>query len=90
MKKVLILGAGRSASSLIQYLLKAAEQYEYEITVADALLEPVKQKTQNHKNARPVALDINDSVHTKQEIERADIVYQCCPPLHIRKLQRCV
>jgi saccharopine dehydrogenase-like NADP-dependent oxidoreductase len=91
MKKVLILGAGRSASSLIQYLLKAAEQHNYEITVADASVELVNQKTQNHKCARPIALDINDTQRTKEEIERADIVISMLPAtLHPQIAKACV
>src|ERR1700761_5508940 len=91
MKKVLILGAGRSASSLIQYLLKAAEQYNYEITVADASVELVNQKTQNHRCARPIALDINDTQRTKEEIERADITISMLPAmLHPQIAKVCV
>ena len=39
MKQVLVIGAGRSATSLINYLLEKAEIYNWHITVADASLE---------------------------------------------------
>jgi saccharopine dehydrogenase-like NADP-dependent oxidoreductase len=91
MKKVLILGAGRSASSLIQYLLKAAELYNYEITVADSSVELVQLKTQSHKCARPIALDIADAKRTREEIERADIVISMLPAfLHPQIAKVCV
>ena len=35
MRTILILGAGRSASSLIQYLIRNAAQQDWRITVAD-------------------------------------------------------
>jgi|SRR6185312_983505 len=91
MKKVLILGAGRSASSLIQYLLKAATENDYEITVADASVELVKQKTGNHLRARALALDINDAAHTLEEIKRADLVISMLPAaLHPQIASLCV
>jgi saccharopine dehydrogenase-like NADP-dependent oxidoreductase len=91
MKKVLILGAGRSASSLIQYLLNAATTYNYEITVADASIDLVNQKTQNHPKSRALALDISDMAHTIKEIERADIVISMLPAaLHPKIAEQCV
>ncbi|HTB05640.1 MAG TPA: saccharopine dehydrogenase C-terminal domain-containing protein [Bacteroidia bacterium] len=91
MKKVLILGAGRSASSLIQYLLNAATTYNYEITVADASIDLVNQKTENHPKSRALALDISDMAHTIEEIERADIVISMLPAaLHPKIAEQCV
>lgn len=91
MKKVLILGAGRSASSLIQYLLKISVEYNYEITVADASLELAKQKTKEHPRARAIALDIADAALTKAEIGRADLVISMLPAfLHPNVAVECI
>jgi saccharopine dehydrogenase-like NADP-dependent oxidoreductase len=91
MKKVLILGAGRSASSLIQYLLDAATKYDYEITVADTSLELVKQKTGNHPLAHAVELDIADEAKTDAEISKVDIVISMLPAfLHPKIATKCV
>jgi len=91
MKKVLVLGAGRSASSLIQYLLDAAVKYDYEITVADTSVELVKQKTGNHPKARAIALDISDATKTHEEISKADIVISMLPAfLHPKIATQCV
>ena len=35
MKRILVLGAGLSASSLIRYLLNSSEQYHWQIRVVD-------------------------------------------------------
>ena len=39
MKHILVLGAGKSSASLIEYLLKQADSQDWHIYVADVLLE---------------------------------------------------
>jgi saccharopine dehydrogenase-like NADP-dependent oxidoreductase len=39
MRKILIIGAGRSASSLIQYLLSKSVSENLQLTIADLSLE---------------------------------------------------
>lgn len=91
MKNVLILGAGRSASSLISYLLDAALKYDFTITVADTSLEQVKQKTGNHPRSVAVALDIANDAFTRSEISKADIVVSMLPAfLHPKIAEQCV
>ncbi len=91
MKKILILGAGRSASSLIDYLLKTAAVNNYEVTVADTSLELAQQKTRNHPQSRTIALDIHDETKTHEEIQRADLVISMLPAfLHPAIAKECV
>ena len=45
MKHILIIGAGRSASSLIKYLLDQSEKEKLKLTIAD-LSEALAQKKQ--------------------------------------------
>ena len=73
MKNILILGAGRSASSLIRYLLHSAAKYDYTVTVADTTIKAVKQKTGNHPRSLAVALDIVNDTQTRSEISKADM-----------------
>ena len=58
MKKILIIGAGRSASSLIKYLLDKSEVENLFVTIGDLSEDLAKKKTNNHKNARAIAFDI--------------------------------
>jgi len=91
MKKILILGAGRSSSSLIEYLLEEAKKHDYEVTVADTLLESAEQKTKKNPYARPILLDITDEVKTHAEIQRADLVISMLPAfLHPAIAKQCV
>ena len=91
MKKILILGAGRSSSSLIEYLLKTAVTNNYEVTVADTSLELARQKTKSHPRSRTILLDTNDETNTHEEIQRADLVVSMLPAfLHPAIAAQCV
>jgi len=91
MRNILIIGAGRSASSLIQYLLKKSEQENLHLTIADLSLELAQRKINNHKNATAIALDIFDEKLRKAEIQKADIVISMLPAnLHIEIARDCI
>ena len=63
MKNILIIGAGRSTTSLINYLIANAEIYDWYITVADADLDLVNRKVKNHDRATGIKLDIMDAIN---------------------------
>jgi saccharopine dehydrogenase-like NADP-dependent oxidoreductase len=91
MKNVLIIGAGRSASSLIRYLLSKSKEEKLHLTVADLSLNLAKAKTQNHPNATPLALDIFNSDERKKAIANASIVISMLPAhLHIEIAKDCL
>jgi saccharopine dehydrogenase-like NADP-dependent oxidoreductase len=48
MRNILIIGAGRSASSLIEYLLNKAESENLHITIADLSAELAMRKTKGY------------------------------------------
>lgn len=91
MRNILIIGAGRSASSLIKYLLDKSEIENLHLTIGDLSLELAERKTNNHKNATAIALDIFDENQRKAEIQKADIVISMLPAhLHIEVAKDCV
>ena len=45
MRHILVIGAGRSASSLIKYLLDHSEAENLQVTIGDLSEELAKQKT---------------------------------------------
>ena len=91
MRVVLIIGAGRSASSLIQYLLDKSQEEELHLVIADLSLELAQKKTNNHPNATPIALDILDENQRKIAIAKASIVISMLPAhLHIEIAKDCV
>lgn len=91
MRKILIIGAGRSASSLIQYLLNKSDKEQLHITIADLSLELAEKKTGNHPNARPLALNITDVQQRQTEIQKADVVISMLPAhMHIEIARDCI
>ena len=91
MRNILILGAGRSASSLIRYLQNKSESENLHLTIADISLELAQRKTNNHKNSTAIPLDIFDENQRKSVIEKADIVVSMLPAhLHIEIAKDCI
>lgn len=91
MRKILIIGAGRSASSLIKYLLDKSEAENLLLTIADLSEALANKKTGNHKNARAISFDVCNHEQRKQEIQQADIVISMLPAhLHIEVAKDCV
>ena len=91
MRSILIIGAGRSASSLIRYLLSKSESENLHLIVADLSLALAEKKTENHPNATPIALNIFDTDERKAAIENASIVISMLPAhLHIEIAKDCI
>ncbi len=91
MKNILIIGAGRSSSSLIKYLLAHSNEESWNVTVGDVSMDLVKQKIDNHPNARAIIFDVNNQAQREEEIKNADIVISMLPPsMHINVAKDCV
>lgn len=91
MKQVLVFGAGKSTSVLIEYLLNQSIEENWFVTVADANLELAQTKTGNHERGNAVSIDINNATERRNEISKADIVLSMLPPqLHILVAKDCI
>jgi saccharopine dehydrogenase (NADP+, L-glutamate forming) len=91
MKKILIIGAGRSATSLIHYLLEHAETHDWEITVADAALELAKDKVKGYSRGIAVTFNALDEAERVPYLEAADFVVSMLPAhLHIHVAKDCL
>ncbi len=91
MKKILIIGAGRSASSLIKYLLDKSESENLEVTIADLSVELAQKKTDNHPRAKAISLDIKNKDNRAKAIQNADLVISMLPAfMHIEVAKDCV
>jgi len=60
MRTILVLGAGRSTQSLIDYLLHHAESENWHLTLADQNLEWAEQKLRGHHRGTAIALNAGD------------------------------
>ncbi|MEP7163656.1 MAG: saccharopine dehydrogenase C-terminal domain-containing protein [Ferruginibacter sp.] len=91
MKKIVLFGAGKSASVLIDYLLVQATENNWTIFVADANKKLIEEKTKHHPKATPVELDIKDDVKRGELVAASDIVISMMPPaLHILIAKDCI
>ena len=91
MRTILIIGAGRSASSLIQYLLNKSVTENLHLVIGDLSLDLAQKKTNNHPNAPAIALDIFVENQRKKAIQIADIIISMLPAhLHIEIAKDCV
>ena len=57
MKKILVIGAGRSSTSLIKYLLDNSTQENWLVTVVDFNIELAQKKINNHLQGSYFKLD---------------------------------
>ncbi|HAN19590.1 MAG: saccharopine dehydrogenase [Bacteroidetes bacterium GWC2_33_15] len=91
MKKILILGAGLSSSSMIKYMLDHSEQYNWKVRVGDMSLEVAKRKIANHKNGEAFEFDIFNEKQRHEEIQKADVVISMLPArFHYLAAEKCV
>ncbi len=91
MRKILLIGAGRSASSLVKYLLDKSVIENIKVIIADISLENAKKLAQNHPNATVLQLDIFNNEARKKVIQSADIVISMLPArFHMEVAKDCV
>lgn len=91
MRRVLIVGAGRSASSLVKYLLDKSVEENLEIIIIDKVLENAQKLAQNHTNATVIEFDIFDVDARKAMIMNSEIVISMLPArLHIEVAKDCL
>ena len=69
MRNVLIIGAGRSATSLISYLLDKSDEEELFITIGDLSIQAAQKFTANHPNARGILLDVFNESQRREAVK---------------------
>ena len=90
-KGILLFGAGKSATVLIDYLLGEAWEENWLLTVVDTDLAVVNKKIGDSPHGRAASFDIFDDEARRDAIRKADIVISLMPPsLHILIAKDCV
>lgn len=91
MKNILIIGAGKSTSSLIKYLLNKSVKENLFLTIGDISIQNAENLIDNHKNAKCIVLDVFNEKQRKTEIEKSDLVISMLPArLHIEVAKDCI
>ena len=91
MRKILIIGSGKSSSYLIKYLLSKSEKENLFIIIADKYIAKTKALLNNHSNSKALKLDVFDNVSRAKEILAADIVISMLPArFHLMVAKDCI
>lgn len=91
MKTILVFGAGKSATVLIDYLKTTVSEKNWKLIVADASAEQARAKLGDAPNTEAVEMNVTDADERRMLIESADIVISLLPPfLHIHVVKDCV
>lgn len=79
MKKILVFGAGRSATTLIRYLGDYAQTENWQVTVADASPDLIQQKIQGFAALEGMEIDVQSAKQRTTLIGRHDFVISMLP-----------
>jgi len=91
MRNVLVIGAGKSSSYLIDYLQKKSESENLHITIADVSVESIQNRARDHSNSTPLEFDVFNDKQRRSEIQKADIVVSMLPArFHVEVAKDCV
>lgn len=91
MRNILIIGAGRSATCLIRYLLDKSSSEELFITIGDISLGAAQKFTKNHTNAKGILLDVFNKDEREKAVKNCDMVISMLPArFHIEVAKDCI
>ena len=91
MRRILLIGAGKSSSSLVKYLKEKSEKEQLQIIIGDLSLENAEKFAGNHPNTKAIQLDIFKAEERQTAIKEADIVISMLPArFHIEVAKDCV
>jgi saccharopine dehydrogenase-like NADP-dependent oxidoreductase len=91
MQSILIIGAGRSSSALISYLLKNAETHNWSVRVGDMNEQLAKDRVGTESRGTAFRFDINSQQQREEEIQKADLVVSMLPAaMHGQVADDCV
>jgi saccharopine dehydrogenase-like NADP-dependent oxidoreductase len=91
MKQILLFGAGKSATSLIRYLIGVANDRGWQLVVAENNLPLAESKIGSASCARAVGLAVEQEAARDLLVREADVVISLLPPaLHYLVALSCV
>ena len=91
MRKILVIGSGKSSSYLIKYLLDKSTEEDLLVIVGDINFTNAKKLIGDHDNAQAIMLDVFDKNSRQDAIKNADIVVSMLPArFHIEVAKDCI
>ena len=90
-RTILVVGAGKSTSYLLDYLLKKSNEENVHLKIGDLHPENIPDKFANHSNCTVFSLDIFNESDRKKAISESSIVISMLPArLHINVAHDCL
>lgn len=91
MRNILIVGAGKSTSVLVEYLLKKSESENLQLILADLHIDNAKKLAGDHPRAQAMTLDIFNKEQRQSAVKDADMVISMLPArMHIEVAKDCL
>jgi len=90
-RTILVVGAGKSTSYLLDYLLEKSAEEQIHLNIGDLNPENIPDKFPSHPNCTVFQLDIFNETERKKAVSEASIVVSMLPAsLHINVAQDCL
>lgn len=90
-RKILVVGAGKSTSYLIDYFLEKAAEEHIQLTIGDINPDAISSYIKNHDHCTVILLDIFKDDDRKSAIKESDIVVSMLPArMHMQVAQDCI
>ncbi|MBQ4819743.1 saccharopine dehydrogenase C-terminal domain-containing protein [Aquimarina sp. MMG016] len=91
MRKILVIGAGKSTAVLIKYFQDKSQSENLHITIGDISIKSATNLAGNHSNTKAIVLDVFDKISREKAIQEADIVVSMLPArYHIEVAKDCL
>ncbi|MEE9362574.1 MAG: saccharopine dehydrogenase C-terminal domain-containing protein [Cellulophaga sp.] len=85
LRKILVVGAGKSTSYLLDYFLEKAEKENLHLTIGDLNPDVLPDTIRNHASCTIIKLDVFNDKARKKAIQTVDIVVSMLPArFHIK------
>ncbi len=90
-RKILVVGAGKSTSYLLDYFLDKSSQEDLHLTIGDLKPSIISKHISQHANCEVIMLDVFDDDQRAKAIQNSDIVVSMLPArFHIKVAEDCV
>ncbi|MEQ8904765.1 saccharopine dehydrogenase C-terminal domain-containing protein [Ekhidna sp.] len=90
MQNILIIGAGKSSTALINYLLENAEKEQWHVTIAEKDIALAERKLKGHAQSKAVPFDVFDAELLTNLVGDNDLIISMLPAsLHIHVARKC-
>ncbi|MBP2831413.1 saccharopine dehydrogenase NADP-binding domain-containing protein [Aquimarina sp. U1-2] len=91
MRKILVIGAGKSTAVLIKYFQDKALTEQLHITIGDISLRHAENLAGNHSNSLAIQIDVFDKTSRENALKNSDIVVSMLPArFHIEVAKDCL